>query len=104
MRELGEICLITKGRGKSSGTKFTRPESTYASVSFYALLGVEFVSNQTSELLVNIKLNDSNGPSYNSEIELNEEIFWGIPSEYANSIINSAKEKLSNQIGSMRVT
>ncbi|WP_103109704.1 hypothetical protein [Brevibacillus reuszeri] len=62
--------------------------------SYYALLGVEFVPNQTSELLVNIKLNDSNGPSYNSEIELHEEIFSGIPSDYANSIINSAKEKI----------
>jgi hypothetical protein len=62
--------------------------------SYYALLGVEFIPNpnQTSELRMKIKIRNSSDDLYNSELELNEEIYSGIPSEYANSIINSAKE------------
>ncbi len=60
--------------------------------SYYALLGVEFIPHQTSELRIKIKISNSSDELYNSGLELNEEIYLGIPSEYANSIINSAKE------------
>jgi hypothetical protein len=62
--------------------------------SYYALLGVEFIPNQSLELKVKIKLSNNNGILYNSEFELNEDIYSGIPTEYSNSIINSTKEKL----------
>ncbi|MEC0128991.1 hypothetical protein [Paenibacillus pabuli] len=62
--------------------------------SYYALLGLEFTPNQTSELRIKIKIKNSSDDLYDSELELNEEIYLGIPSEYANSIINSAKEVL----------
>ncbi|MDN4620987.1 hypothetical protein QCD85_22915 [Paenibacillus sp. PsM32] len=63
-------------------------------ISYYALLGVEYIPNQNSELMIKVKVNDSNRLFYNSELQLSEEIYSGIPTEYANSIINSAKEKI----------
>ncbi|MGV7115129.1 hypothetical protein [Paenibacillus kyungheensis] len=63
-------------------------------ISYYALLGVEYIPNQNSELMIKVKVNDSNCLFYNSELQLSEEIYSGIPTEYANSIISSAKEKI----------
>lgn len=62
--------------------------------SYYALLGLEYTPNQTTELKMKIKLKNNNEVLYNSELEPNEDIYSGIPSEYVNSIIISAKERI----------
>ncbi|MEK3903229.1 hypothetical protein [Paenibacillus sp. FSL R7-0179] len=61
--------------------------------SYYAFLGVEFISNQTSELIIKTVIGDSSNSMFHSELEMREEeIYLGIPSEYAEIILNSAKE------------
>lgn len=62
--------------------------------SYYALLGVEYNPNQNSELMIEIQVKDSNTIFYKSKLQLHEDIYSGIPTEYANSIISSAKEKI----------
>ncbi|GAB1159753.1 hypothetical protein YWY31_57780 [Paenibacillus illinoisensis] len=60
--------------------------------SYYALLGVEYAPNQTSEIKIKTNLSNSPNNMYSSELGLHDEIYSGIPSEYAKAIINSAKE------------
>ncbi|GIP46341.1 hypothetical protein J45TS6_48000 [Paenibacillus sp. J45TS6] len=62
--------------------------------SYYALLGVEYTPKQTSELIIKVKVSNDNDVLYSSEFKINEEIYLGIPTEYAYSIINSAKERM----------
>lgn len=62
--------------------------------SYYAMLGVEYNPNQKSELMIKIKVKNSNTIFYKSKLQLHEEIYSGIPTEYVDSIISSAKEKI----------
>lgn len=62
--------------------------------SYYALLGGEYAPNQTSEIIIKVRISNDFENSYNSGFELKEEIYLGIPNEYADSIINAAKEKI----------
>lgn len=62
--------------------------------SYYALLGVEYIPNQTSELKIIVKHSKNNDVLYNSELGLNEEIYAGISTEYANSIISNTKDSI----------
>ncbi|WP_339223356.1 hypothetical protein [Paenibacillus sp. FSL H8-0332] len=61
--------------------------------SYYALLGIEFIANQTSKLIIKTVIGDSSNSMFHSELEQGKEnIYSGIPAEYAEIILNSAKE------------
>ena len=60
--------------------------------SYYALLGVEYIPNQTSEVKIIVKHSNKNNILYNSELGLNEEVYEGISTEYAKSIISSTRD------------
>lgn len=62
--------------------------------SYYALLGVEYIPNQTSEVKIIVKHSDNSDVLYNSKLALNEEIYTGISTEYAKSIISNTKDRL----------
>lgn len=91
--ELNKVLLLSEPI-VSKYKKITLELKLPRNSSYYALLGVEYTPNQNSELIIKIKVNDSNPVFYNSELQLQEEIYSGIPAEYAKSIISSAKEKI----------
>lgn len=62
--------------------------------SYYALLGVEYIPNQTSEVKIIVKHSINNNILYNSDLEQNEEVYAGISTEYAKSISSNTKDRL----------
>lgn len=60
--------------------------------SYYALLGVEYIPNQTSAIKIIVKHTNENNMLYDSELGLNEEIYAGISTEYAKSILSSTRD------------
>ncbi|QDH21686.1 hypothetical protein [Saccharibacillus brassicae] len=62
--------------------------------SYYALLGGEYIPNQTSQLKIKVYVNKDSNVLYNSELVSEEDIYLSIPNEYANVIINTVKDAM----------
>ncbi|PYE43195.1 hypothetical protein HUB98_12165 [Paenibacillus barcinonensis] len=62
--------------------------------SYYALLGAEYIPNQTSKLKITVKHRNNSDVLYNSKLGLNEAIYAGISTEYAQSILSNAEDRI----------
>ncbi len=59
----------------------------------YALLGARFISTNANRLEVEILLDKMSCP-LEKERMINDTIFWGLPSEYAESVLSASKQIL----------
>ncbi|MGO4533115.1 hypothetical protein AB4Z30_28890 [Paenibacillus sp. 2TAF8] len=64
--------------------------------SYYALLGVEYIPEETSELLIKVEKSNNEHELYCSALGPKEIIYTGIPGEYADAIMIAAKKKIQD--------
>jgi len=81
----------------SNSTSFALELSLPRNSAYYALLGVEYIPVDTTEIVIEVNISESVKERYESLLK-NEPIYIGIPAEYASSIIETAEQSL-NAIG-----
>ena len=64
----------------------------------YALLGIDFLANETGKVTIEFSLNNPNNTKYNDAIALSfDTVFWGIVDEFEEGIILSLNKHLRSQ-------